>query len=158
MTNILVPTDFSPASVGLAMQSVKALNRPVNIILFHAFKMPYYYQDLVRAAPPYTSLISDGFRQACKQLKDRYPRMIGIISFKCMRGETAAVFRHFTEANDIHFIVCPKDYQYNKVHEDSINPIPLFRKSRLPLVDILDVSIQPIQSKVTATLIMANAS
>lgn len=43
MTNILIPTDLSAASLQLAEKAIRALEpRNANIILFHAFDLPYY--------------------------------------------------------------------------------------------------------------------
>lgn len=135
MTNILVPTDFTPASLKMAEKAVKTLNRKVNIVLFHAFEMPYYYQDLVRPdKQPWHDLLNDGLRQACRQLKEQFPGLINKISFLHMQGNTPALFRNLMEAHEIDIIVCPEGYTYSKIHAASQNPVPFFKKSRLPLL------------------------
>jgi hypothetical protein len=138
MTNVLIPTDFTVAGFTMAAQAVKTLNRRVNIILFHAFEMPFYYQDTIRTEKqPWHELMNDEWRQACKQLKETYPWLINSISFRFMQGDTAPLFRNWLEANDVHLIVAPAHYQYTKVHPRSVNPLPLFKKSRLPLLQDL---------------------
>lgn len=135
MTNILVPTDFTAASLKMAEKAVKTLNRKVNIILFHAFEMPFYYQDMVRPdKQPWHELLNDGLRQACRQLKDQYPGLINKISFLNMQGNTPALFRNLAEANEIDIIVLPAGYTYSKIHPQSQNPVSFFKKSRLPLL------------------------
>lgn len=146
MTNILVPTDFTPASLKLAEQAVKVLNREVNIVLFHAFEMPFYYADFFRAErQPWHDLLNDNLRLACRQLKERYPWLINSIHLKFMQGDTSALFRNWADANDIDMIVYPNNYVYTKIHARSVNPLPFFKKSRLTLLQDLQVKEQVIQ-------------
>ncbi|MEO5685325.1 MAG: hypothetical protein ABIQ88_21945 [Chitinophagaceae bacterium] len=135
MTNLLVPTDFTPASLKLAEQAIKVLNREVNIILFHAFEMPYYYTDFVRPDnQPWQEIMNDDLRQACKQLKERYPWLINSISCRFMQGNSSALFRNWIEANDIHMIACPASYIYTRIHARSLNPVQFFKKSRIQVL------------------------
>lgn len=137
MTNILIPTDFSTASLQLAEQTIQAFEpRQVNIILFHAFSMPSSAFELLipDRKKPYHDLFNDQFRQACKQLKDQYPKVVQKICFKCMEGSTAALFRNFADANEIDLIVCPGHYQYTAIHPLSIDPRPLFKKSGIKVI------------------------
>lgn len=147
MTNILIPTDFSAASLKMAEQAVRFLNREVNVILFHAYEMPAYYQDFFRSTPPYAGMLNDAFRRECKQLKEQYPRLISRISFQYMQGNTAAIFRNFAEAHEIDLIICPADYTYKKIHERSLNPIPLFRRSRITMVQDISLMQQGIREE-----------
>lgn len=153
MNNILIPTDFTNASLRLAEQALQnTKSKQVNIILFHAFELSSYAMDMIRISlkEPYHDLLTDGFRQACKQLKDEYPKAIGKISFRHMYGDTAAVFRNFVDANDIDMIFCPDDYVYKKAHERSVDPRPLFRKSGIPVIrDTNAIKREVIYSPVT---------
>lgn len=143
MANLLIPTDFTPASLRLAAQAVKTLNQPVNIILFHAFDLPFYYQDLVRGEKePFLDMLTDSFRQSCKQLKEQFPGLIGKISFRYMRGNSNSLFRNFAEANDIDMIACPHQYDYIKIHPLSLNPVGFFKKSGIPMLQ----EFQPLPS------------
>ncbi|MCH5600239.1 adenine nucleotide alpha hydrolase family protein [Niabella ginsengisoli] len=128
MVNILIPTDFSQASFRLAEQTVKTLDKEVNIILFHIYDMPNGISDLIRKDPPYAQMMNDSFRQNCKYLKYKYPDLIKKICFKYLTGNTQAVFNNFTEANEIDMIVCPDNYVFTKNHKTSINPVPFFKK------------------------------
>jgi Universal stress protein family len=135
MTNILVPTDFTPASLDVIDYAVRLMNRKVNIVLFHVFKMPFYHQDLIRPKYPSSELLNDDFRKRCMSIKQKHGNQIQKIELKCMQGDTRSVFKHFLEANNIHIIVCPENYHYHKIHPLSLNPIPFFRKSGLPLLE-----------------------
>ena len=150
MTNILVPSDFTPATLKLAEQAVKLLNREVNIIFFHAFSMPFYYQDFFRPErQPWQDVVSDEFRQGCKQLKEKYPWLINSINFKYMQGNSNALFRNWAEAHEIDIIVCPPTYAHTKIHERSLNPAGFFKKSRLPLLQELSPAQPTVFSKDT---------
>lgn len=135
MTNLLIPTDCSVNSVKNVEQVVKSLGgRKVNIVLFHAFNLPTSSLDLITGAHkhPYNEVMNENFRQACKQLKDRYPQNIQRINFKYMLGDTLGVFRNFADANDIDMIYVPEAYSYLKIHERSINPLSFFNKCGIP--------------------------
>jgi len=137
MKNVLIPTDFSIASLNGIEKAVTALNnQPCNIILFHAFQMPYFHNDLFarRGSLPYGDLLNDNFRNACRQIKQQFPKQIKGIHIKHLYGSTAAVFRNFVDANDIDFIFLPESYVYTPIHKDSINPINLFKKSGTPFL------------------------
>jgi len=159
MNNLLIPTDFTPYSVRLAAQAVKMLNKKTNIVFFHAFEMPFYHHDMLTGTPPYAGLMNDNLRQACKQLKDQYPNLIGSIKFRFMRGNTNSLFRNFTDANNIDMIVCPQDYIYTKVHKDSINPVSFFKRSRIPVLQNMNRPEKTLKIKESAlNLSMATAS
>lgn len=137
MINMLIPTDFSAASLQLAEQAIQSLEtRTVNIILFHAFELPSSEFELLAPArkKPYADLVTDHFRQACKQLKDQYPKAVQKICFKFMEGSGAPLFRNFADANEIDLIVCPDHYQYISIHKLSVDPRPLFKKSGIKVI------------------------
>ncbi|MFC4262342.1 hypothetical protein ACFOWM_05610 [Ferruginibacter yonginensis] len=142
MLNILIPTDFTAASLQLVEQAIKQSDKKVNIVLFHAFELPSSPHDLLSPSykKPEYSLINEPFRQACKQLKDSYPNIINKINISCMQGNTKALFRNFIDAKDIDFICCPVAYNYMSIHPQSINPTTLFKKSGVPVVKELTTS------------------
>lgn len=137
MTNILVPTDFTPASLKLAENAVNSGNyERCNLVLFHAFDITTSPYDMLVSGyvDPSCELMNEPFRQACKQLKDDYGKKINKIIVRSMAGNTRAVFRNFVEANDIDLIYCPEDYHFRPVHPRSIDPCYLFRKAAVPVV------------------------
>ncbi|MES2776176.1 MAG: hypothetical protein V4722_18505 [Bacteroidota bacterium] len=136
MTNVLFPTDFNAASLTMIGNAIKNGSEKMNIVLFHAFELPSSPFDLLTGSykTPVVQLMNESFRQACKQLKDEYPRLINKITVTPMHGDTVALFRNFIDANDIDMICCPVDYFFKKAHKNSVDPRPLFKKSSLPVV------------------------
>jgi hypothetical protein len=137
MRNVLIPTDFSVASLDLADKTAQSLEgETINIILFHAFEMPSSEGDLfdIRGKLPYAELVTEAFRNACKRIKLQHSKTIRSIVIRHQYGNTAAVFRNFADANDIDLIVCPDFYVFQAVHPGSVNPIPMFQKGGVPLM------------------------
>lgn len=136
MTNILVPTDFTPASLEMAEGALKSGNyEKCNIILFHAFELPSSPFDLLCGyRDPLGEFMTESFRQACKQLKDDYGKQVNKIIVRGMTGDTRLLFRNWAEANDIDIIYCPEDYLFKPVHSRSVDPLYLFKKCSIPVV------------------------
>lgn len=137
MTNILIPTDFTAASLKLAEQALQALEaKNATIVLFHAFELPTSEYELLAPGrqKPYATLVTDSFRQLCKQFKDQNAKSVSKICFKFMEGSTAPLFRNFVDANEIDLIVCPDHYPYAPVHKLSVDPRPLFKKSGIKVI------------------------
>jgi hypothetical protein len=136
MRNVLVPTDFSTASFDMVEKAIHTMGEQVlNITMFHAFQMPFFVSDLIKnQRQPYHDLLTDAFRNNCKQLKQQYPKQVHSISFRHLYGNTPAVFRHFVDANEIDLIVYPEPFEFIQVHPDSVNPDRMFKKSRVPLL------------------------
>lgn len=137
MRNILIPTDFSEASLQLVERTIDVLDdQQVSITLFHAFDMQNYAPDVLGSPRrvPYAHLLTDEFRNACKRIKDRNSKLVKGIFFKHMFGNTASVFRNFLDANDIDMIVAPDDFRWSPVSATSIDPTSLFAKSGIPVL------------------------
>jgi hypothetical protein len=137
MRNVLIPTDFSVASLELADKTAQSLEgETINIILFHAFEIPSFESDLfdIRGKLPYADLVTEAFRNGCKRVKLQHSKTIRSIVIRHLYGNTAAVFRNFADANDIDVIVCPDFYVFQAVHPGSVNPLPMFQKGGVPLM------------------------
>lgn len=136
MTNILIPTDFTPASLSMAEGVLRSEGCPrCNLVLFHAFSLPDPHDLLYKLyRDPSTELMTEQFRQACKQVKDAHTSRIGKIIVRCMRGDTRALFRNFADANDIDLIYCPEDFVFVPVHDQSVNPLPFFKNCGIPVI------------------------
>ena len=137
MTNILIPTDFTPASLKMAEGALKSGHyEKCNIVLFHAFELPADPFDLLGACyrDPSCELMTETFRQACKQVKDENARLVNKIIVRCMVGNSKALFRNFAEANDIDLIYCPEDYYFKPVHVRSVDPVYMFKKCGIPVL------------------------
>ncbi|WP_276481747.1 universal stress protein [Paraflavitalea pollutisoli] len=137
MRNVLIPTDFSVASIELVDKTAQTLEgESLNIILFHAFEIPFFVSDVfdLRGKLPYAELVTEPFRNACKRAKLQYPKTIRSIVIRHQYGSTAAVFRNFVDANDIDLIVCPDFFVFQSVHTGSVNPVAMFQKGGVPMM------------------------
>ncbi|THU41887.1 hypothetical protein FAM09_07245 [Niastella caeni] len=136
MRNVLVHTDFSSASFDLVEKTILTMGeQTLNITMFHAFQVPFFVSDLIRnQRQPYHDLLTDSFRNNCKQIKQQYPKQVNSIIFRHLYGNTPAVFRNFVDAHDIDLIVYPEPFEFMQVHPDSVNPDSMFKKSRVPLL------------------------
>ena len=96
MRNVLVPTDFSVASLELVEKTAQCLGgESLHITLFHAFDIPFFVSDMVRSSGlPYQDLLTELFRQACRRLKHQFPKTIRSITIRHLHGSTNAVFRN----------------------------------------------------------------
>ncbi len=139
MKNVLIPTDFSYASLGLIARAALTLKGRFNIILFHAFQMPDSLIDVVsrHSINHHGDYITDGLRIRCKKLKAAYPN-IGNISFRIMYGSTLAAFEHYAEANDIDLIIWPDELELVPVNRDSVDPTRMFKKSGIEMLRKLE--------------------
>lgn len=135
MKNVLIPTDFTPASLDLVATVAQSLNSKFNIVLFHALEMPDNLIDAMRRAglKDHNQLISETLRIKCRKLKATYSN-INNISFKIMHGSTPAAFENYADANDIDLIVYPEGYTFIPVVRESVNPERMFRKSGIELM------------------------
>lgn len=137
MINILVPTDFSVASVSWIRAAVRASKaNECNIILFHAFAIPDSAFDLLaNDEPPVPSgILTDAFRIACRQAKLESNKAVRKIVVRTMRGNSRPLFRNFIDANEIDMIYFPEDAVLAKAHPLSIDPTPLFKDCGAPVL------------------------
>ncbi len=135
MANILIPTDFTPASLQWADRYLRGEEQQRNnLVLFHAFDLPSSPYDLLAAKDPAFELMTEAFRAACVQLKEKHGNAIDRIVVRCMTGNTRALFRNFIDAQDIDLIYCPDDYLFTRVHARSLDPTSFFRHAGVPLV------------------------
>lgn len=137
MRNVLIPTDFSIASLQLVERTVAVLDdQTANIILFHAFDMTSNAPDKLGNGTrvPYAHLLTDEFRNACKRIKTANPKVIQNIHVRHLYGTTVPVFRNFIDANDIDMIICPDHFVFKPVTQQSVNPVKLFKKSGIPVI------------------------
>ncbi len=149
MTNVLVPTDFTPASLKGIEQAIKNFtDGKVNIFLFHAFEITQFPFEMIRFGykEPSVELANEPFRLACKQLKEAFPKEISKIMVRCMNGDTRAVFKNFADANDVDFIWYPDNYIFTKVHKQSVNPISLFKKCGVQFLKPASKKNEPVYS------------
>jgi hypothetical protein len=151
MRNVLIPTDFSVASLAMVEKTARTLEgESLNMILFHAFEIPASETEMldIRNKLPYQDLVTEAFRNACKRIKMQQGKTIRSIAIRHLYGSTAAVFRNFVDANDIDLIVIPEGYVFQAVHPGSVNPEGMFRKASVPLL----TAFKPVQKPKEATI------
>ncbi len=139
MANVLIPTDFTESSLKLAEKALEAVDvRHVNIVLFHAFEQPSSEFEFLNPSRqrPYTDLVTEHLRHACKQFKDQHAGRVQKIYFRFLEGDTVALFRNFIDANEIDVIYCPDSYVPVKASKQSVDPRRLFQKSGTPVIRI----------------------
>lgn len=137
MRNVLIPTDFSVDSLYWVEQTLQALDdQPISINLFHAFDSNITAPDALAQSRrvPYAHLLTDEFRNACKRLKDKYPKILKGIHFRHMYGNTSNLFRNFLDAHDIDMIVAPTHFRWQPVAPGSIDVTPFFAKAGIPVM------------------------
>jgi hypothetical protein len=131
MKTILIPTDFTSASLQLIEETILFLQpEPVNIVLFHAFEMPQSMQDVVGVEnKPHLQVMNERFRKGCKRIKNKYSASVSNIHYRHMYGNTVSVFKHYLQFNKIDCIVYPSTLTMQTVHPRSIHPDKLIKKS-----------------------------
>lgn len=130
MKTILIPTDFTSASLQLIEESILFLQpEPVSIVLFHAFDMPQSMQDVVGSGnKPHLQVMNERFRKGCKRIKNKYSSFVYNIHFRHMYGDTLSVFKHYLQFNKIDCIIYPSALTVQMVHPRSVQPDKLIKK------------------------------
>lgn len=128
MINVLVPTDFSVASLALIDQTAKVLNEKLNIYLFHAFEIQQGKEALQNRQIIQNKLITETLRQRCRRIKANN-KNISNISVKIMHGSNQIAFSNFTDIHKIDLLVLPHSYTFIAPSKESVNPVKLFKKS-----------------------------
>lgn len=154
MKTILIPTDFTSASLQLIEESILFLQpEPVTILLFHAFEMPTGMQDIAGSGnKPHLQVMNERFRKGCKRIKSKYPANVYNILFRHMYGSTVSVFKHYLRFNKVDCIIYPESFVLQTVHHRSVHPGKMIKKSGLPVIASVlpEVKINVSKSRVTA--------
>jgi len=139
MKTIMIPTDFTTASLQLMEETILVFKpESVNIVLFHAFTMPQSMQDIVGTeSKPHIQVINERFRKSCKRIKDKYSDYVNNIHYRHLYGNTMRVFKHYLQFNKIDCIVYPTNYFLQMTHARSVDPDQLIRKCGYPVITSL---------------------
>lgn len=139
MKTIMIPTDFTAASLQLMEETILLFKpEPVSIILFHAFTMPQSMQDIIGSEnKPHLQVINERFRKSCKRIKDKYSACVYNIHYRHMYGNTVRVFRHYLQFNKIDCIVYPSNYFLQLPHARSVDPDRLIHRCGYPVISSL---------------------
>ncbi len=145
-TNILIPTDFSLASLNAIMGLVKKHpEERFNITLVHFFKLSDSEAELLmlaRRSREY-SLISDEFEDQLNDIRKNFPQQIARVHAEFFYGNTVAIFKNFLEARDIKTIVCLDCHNYNRLTKNSIDPQLLVQRSGCKIINITTTATRP---------------
>ena len=148
MKNLLIPTDYTLISLEEAALAVRQLEGRYNIVLFHAFDMPGSLMEVMMRTNALRQqvLITEPLRQRCKRIK-QLNNQIGQIYFRPMYGSTVAAFRNYILANEIDLIVLPADYRFVPVLNESVNPLSLFAKASVTVLEMAQQAPSPSQNQ-----------
>lgn len=137
MKHILIPTDFSISSLQ-AVHSVVAQYPAdtLRITLFHlrtpASDISALYRSLRNK---HMAMVTEDFQEACQIMQNRYSSKIKVMRVEFGFGTTVAYLNNLLEGLKVdEILICPElKMEYGK---DSIDPVPLLRKSRWTVVSM----------------------
>ncbi len=145
-TNILIPTDFSLASLNAIIGLVKKHpEERFNITLVHFFKLSDSEAELLmlsRRSREY-SLISDEFEDQLNDIRKNFPLQIARVHAEFFYGNTVAMFKNYLEARGIETIACLDCHEYKQLTKSSIDPQLLVQRSGCKLINITQAPLRP---------------
>lgn len=138
MKKILIPTDFSIASLNVVHSTIAHFHdEPLDIVLFHSVFVSDSINDLLFMTKKINSTyITQDYTYACEILKKKYASRIKDIKTVFFYGCSVAVFNNFIEGNGVDCIVYNDQYKYRETYRHSINPIPLIKKSACKVITL----------------------
>ena len=138
-TNILIPTDFSLASLNAVTALIKKHpEQKFNIFLVHFLSLSDSISDLLmlsRRNREYQH-ISPEFEQQVNAFRQCHPQNIIRIHAEFFYGNTVAVLKNYLEARDITTIAALHDHTYLKLTKNSIDPTLLMQRSGCRLINL----------------------
>lgn len=135
--NILIPTDFSLASLTAVEAFIQQHSgQRFNITLVHFLQLSDSITELLmlsRRSREYEH-ISPEFEARLNEYRQQYPDQIATIHPEFFYGSTVAVFKNYLEAQKINKIVALQGHEYDKLTQNSIDPSLLLERSGYPLL------------------------
>jgi hypothetical protein len=138
MKNILVPTDLSIRSLSFLHNLAELRPQPANIVLMHAMKLPDSIVDFwafTRTGRQH-AVITDGFREACEVMKNRYAQAFHSLEVEFFYGSTTPALRNFLRAHRITEVALPENYRYQCGCDNSFDPERLLRSCKTPVLGL----------------------
>lgn len=140
MQNILIPTDFTVRSLKLITAATKHFEgKQLQIHLIHALEPDDSISGLLfmNKRLKVSSLYDETFLQACEILKNKHASVIHKITVAFYLGASKSYRSNFLNARKIDAIILPTDYKFkNDTSPDSVDPIKLWRKSDVPVIEV----------------------
>lgn len=137
---ILIPTDFSAASLNLVAHVIaNAGDHQLDIVLTHCLFLPdsedidmrfFSKKELIQ------SLRNSEFTKACRSMRAQIANGEVLIRTDLFTGLNQAAFNNFIEGNQIDEAVIPKSYQPFLSQKRSFDPTPFIRNSRLKITEV----------------------
>lgn len=137
--NILVPTDFSEASLSLVEHAIaNTENDELHFVLTYCMFLPDSPIDQLffSKIELFQSLKSPEFKRMCRAIRDRNSNRKIVLITELFTGLNQAAFNNFIDGNEIDEAVIPSRYQPRLNLKRSFNPIPFIRKSRLKITEV----------------------
>ncbi|MBE9599371.1 hypothetical protein [Pedobacter sp. MC2016-24] len=159
MKTILIPTDFSPASLNCIPNLCAQFHKEqLNFVFVHLFKVSDSINDLLmlsRRSREY-DYISDDFYTKLRELKQEFSQL-NLIKIEFFFGSTMVMFRNFIEENEVSHILQTQDCVYAPLNKSSVDPFNLTAKLGLPLVALIEVkkAVSDVASRRYAEINMA---
>jgi hypothetical protein len=147
MKRILIPTDFTIASLNVIHSLVDKINEPFEIILFHPVYIPNSISDLLFTRRITQGYITEEYTEACEVLKNKYSSQISSMNTVFFYGSSSAAFNNFAEGNKIDMIAINEQHEYKETYKNSLSPMSFIRKAKY---EVLSLSVEKSQApKVT---------
>lgn len=160
MKTIAIPTDFTIESLNTVKGALNVLkDEKINLILVYSAYLSGSITDLLFLSKPkyLASLQDDKFTEACEILRNKYASQIKSIQVELFPGTSNSFFTHFLAGNHIDEVFIPKKYRL-KLGKRGFDPIPYFKKTKLPLteVDWNETSNVPEKNRVAELFLVTN--
>ena len=139
MKTILIPTDFNASALNCIPDLCASTEeKELNVIFVHMFRLSDSITDMLMLSRRSREFefVNDAFHEATRSAKSRFPQ-IKSLTIEFFYGSTLRMFKNFTEANDIDYILHPEFCTWEKLNKNSINPAALIEKSGIPVYTIM---------------------
>lgn len=147
MKRILIPTDFTIASLNIIHSLVEKVSDPFEIVLFHPVYIPNSISDLLFTRRITQGYITNEYSEACEILKNKYSSQIHSMNTVFFYGSSAAAFNNFLEGNKVDLIAINEQHEYRETYKNSLSPMAFIRKAKY---EVLSLTMEKAQTpKVT---------
>lgn len=138
-TNILIPTDFSLASLKVIPALTNQYpNQQYNIVLVNFLGLSDSISELLmlsRRSREYEHITQE-FMDECTRLSREYSSQITSLQTEFFYGNTVAVFKNYLEAREIAQIAKLKDHDFMLLTNRSYDPETLLKRSKCPVISL----------------------
>uniref|UniRef100_UPI0035945567 hypothetical protein n=1 Tax=Persicitalea sp. TaxID=3100273 RepID=UPI0035945567 len=119
-------------------EALKRQGEKVNITLVYFAEMPDSITELLFFSKEgyLSSFQEERFREACQVLLNRYASKINSFRIELFSGFWQRAFTSFLEVNDVDELFIPENYSMKLNKPRSFDPLPFFRKCKLPLTAV----------------------